>query len=74
MTCWSVRRMHKAYKKCPTRKQLSFIFHANTRLAAQHSINKHTITGLITALKHKKKRSRGKQLNLIGEEDTGPTF
>jgi hypothetical protein len=67
--------MHKAYKKSPTRKRLSFIFRANTRLAAQHSIDKHTITGLITALKHEKtKRRRGKRLNLVGEEDNGPQF
>jgi hypothetical protein len=44
MTCRAVRRIHKAYKKSPTRKRLSFIFHANTRLAAQHSINKYIIT------------------------------
>jgi DDE superfamily endonuclease len=75
MTCRAVRRMHKAYKKSPIRKRLSFIFHANTRLAAQHSIDKHTITGLITSLKHEKtKRRRGKRLNLVGEEDNGPQF
>ena len=75
MTCRAVRRIHKAYKKSPTRKRLSFIFHANTRLAAQHSINKHIITGLVTALKHEKtKRRHGKRLNLVGEEDSGPQF
>jgi hypothetical protein len=75
MTCQAVQRMHKAYKKSPKRKRLSFIFRANTRLAAQHSIDKHTITGLITALKHEKtKRCRGKGLNLAGEEDNGPQF
>jgi hypothetical protein len=75
MTCQAVQRMHKAYKKSPTRKQLSFIFRANTCLAAQHSINKHTITGLITLLKHEKtKRRCRKQLNLVGEEDNRPQF
>jgi hypothetical protein len=63
--------IHKAYEKSLIRKRLSFIFHANTRLAAQHSINKHIITRLVTALKHKKtKRCCGKQLNLVGEEDS----
>jgi hypothetical protein len=48
---------------------------ANTRLAAQNSIANHTISGLIGALKtEKRKRNRGKRLNLLGEEDGGPQF
>jgi hypothetical protein len=75
MSCRAVCHMHKAYKKSLTKKRLSLIFHANERLAAQHFIDKHTITGLVTSLKQeKKKRSRRKRLNLMGEEDTGPTF
>jgi hypothetical protein len=75
MTCRSVRRVHKAYKKSPTVERLNLIFNANLRLAAQHSIDQHTITGLISALKQeKKKRSRGKRLNLVGEADNGPQF
>lgn len=51
------------------------MFHANLRLAAQNSIDKHTILGLIEALKKEKtKRSRGKRLNLCREEDKGPQF
>jgi hypothetical protein len=50
MTCCSVRRIHKAYKKSPIAKRLTFILNANSHLAAQHSINQHTITGLIRAL------------------------
>ncbi len=73
MTCRSVRRMHKAFKKDPTSRRLSFIMHANIRLAAQTSIANHTISGLIRALKvEKRKRNRGKRLNLVGEEDNGP--
>jgi hypothetical protein len=34
MTCRSVRRVQKAYKKSPTVKRLSLIFRANCRLAA----------------------------------------
>jgi hypothetical protein len=75
MTCRAVQRMQKAYKKDPTRRRLNFIFNANLRLAAQHSIDVHTIQGLITALKNeKKKRKRGKRLNLVREEDNGPQF
>ena len=75
MTCRSVRRVHKAFKKDPTAKRLTFIMNANTRLAAQNSIANHTISGLIRALKtEKRKRNRGKRLNLLGEEDSGPQF
>jgi hypothetical protein len=73
MTCCSVRRMYKAYKKDPTARRLSFIMHANVRLAAANSIADHTIKGLVRALKvEKRKRNRGKRLNLVGEEDHGP--
>ena len=67
--------MHKAYKKSPTAKRLTFILNANSRLAAQHSIDQHTITGLIGALqKERKKRSCRKRLNLLREEDISPQF
>jgi hypothetical protein len=73
MTCRSVRRIHKAYQKEPTTQLLSFIMHANLRLAAANSIAQHTIGGLVSALKiEKKKRNRGKKLNLVGEEANGP--
>jgi hypothetical protein len=59
--------------KSLTERRLNFILHANSRLAAQHSIDQHTITGLIGALQtEKKKRSCGKRLNIVGEEDNGP--
>jgi hypothetical protein len=75
MSCRAVRRVHKAYKKSPSATRLALILNANLRLAAQHSIDTHTITGLISALKkEKKKRARGKRLNLVGETDTGPQF
>jgi hypothetical protein len=75
ISCLLVWRMHKAYQRSPIATRLTFILHANTRLAAQHSIDKHTIGGLIRALKdEKKKRSRGKRLNLLGEESSGPQF
>ena len=65
--------MHKAYKKSLSETQLEKIIHANTRLVAQNSIAQHTITRLIQALKtKKKKRNRGKRLNLVGKEDNRP--
>ena len=39
MTCCSVQRIYKAYMKSPTERQLNFILHANSCLAAQHSID-----------------------------------
>ena len=75
MGCQSIQKMHRAYQRSPTVKRLNFILHANVRLAAQHSIDKHTLSGLVRALKEeKKKRSRGKRLNLMGEESNGPQF
>ena len=56
LSCCAVYRMHKAYRKSLTKKWLSLIFHANERLAAQHSINQYTISGLVTLLKHEKKK------------------
>ncbi len=48
---------------------------ANIQLAAQVSIQRHIIQGLTGALKlEKKKRRRGKALNLVGEQDSGPQF
>jgi hypothetical protein len=73
MTCRSVRRIHKAYQKEPTTQLFTFIMHANLRLAASNSIAQHTIGGLVNALKmEKKKRNRGKRLNLVKEEANGP--
>jgi hypothetical protein len=54
---------------------LDKIFQANIDLAAQVAIQKHIISGLKEAIQiEKKKRQRGKKLNLLGEEDCGPQF
>jgi hypothetical protein len=75
MTCRSVQRIHKVFKKDLTAKRLTFILKANTRFAAQNSIANYTILGLIRALKtEKRKRNCGKRLNLVKEEDNGPQF
>jgi hypothetical protein len=75
ISCLSVWKMHKAYQRSPTATRLTFILHANTWLTTQHSIDKHTVGGLIRALKdEKKKRSCGKCLNLLGEESSRLQF
>jgi hypothetical protein len=75
MTSRAIRRIQRAYEKAPVKSMLALIFRANERLAAQHSIDEHVRKGLTEALRHeKKKRQRGKRLNLLGEEDSGPQF
>ncbi len=71
----AVRRAQKAYKLQPSTELLSLIFRANEKLASQCSILLHERNGLIGALQlEKAKRKRGKKLNLLGEEDSGPQF
>ena len=73
MTCRGVRRAQQAYEAEPTRQNLEVIFRATSRLAAQCSIQLHENLGLRKALTiEQKKRQRGKRLNLLGEEDSGP--
>ncbi len=75
MSCRAVRRIQKAYNIHPSTKLLSLIFRANERLAAQQSILLHKRARLVGALQiEKTKRKRGKRLNLLGEEDSGPQF
>ena len=73
LTCRTARHVQCIYTRAPTSPILAKILWANLLLAAQHSINKHIQKGLVEALKQeKKRRQRGKRLNLIGEEDSGP--
>ena len=75
VACASIWRIHKAYRRSPTARRLGFIFHTNIQLAAQYSIDLHTISGLVKSLKEeKKKRTHGKQLNLCGDENVGAQF
>lgn len=75
MTGRAVRRMQRAYAIAPTKPILAKIFRATERLAAHHSIDQHVVKGLCDSLKdEKKRRKRGKRLNLLGEEDSGPQF
>ena len=66
--CWS----QKAYKANLTKENLDIILWSQQRLAAQHEIDKHIKLGLLETLKIKKKRrARGKRLNLVGKEASG---
>ena len=75
MSCRAIRRIHRAYKFKPTESFFSKILRANERLATEHSIDQHVIKGLLIALQQeKKRRRRGKRLNLVGEEESRPQF
>jgi hypothetical protein len=75
LTSKSIRQFQISYRNDPTDKKLHLLFKANERLAAQHAVDEHTKRGLIETVKEeKKKRQRGKKLNLFGEEDHGPQF
>ena len=74
-SCRGVRRLHRAYENAPTPSKLGRILRANERLAAHHAIGQHMVRDLFQALKaEKKRRKRGKRLNLLGEEGSGPQF
>ena len=67
VTCRVVRRAHRAYILNPTSGQLSRIFRGHERTAADRAIALHVVGGLQEAFKmEKKKRRRGKRLNLLG--------
>ena len=67
--------MEKSYKRSPTADKLSQIFHSLHRLAAQHSIDDHTVCGLRWALADQQKRkAKRRNLNLCGEEAGKPEF
>ena len=75
MTSHAVRRIQQQYRIAPNSPLLAKVFLANERLTAQHSIDQHTLKGLMDTLKaEKKKRQRGKRLNLLGEEGSRPQF
>ena len=75
MTCKTSHRVQRRYLEAPSPSLVSKVFKANERLVSQHSIDNHIIKGLINALRNeKKKRQRGKRLNLIGENSSGPQF
>jgi hypothetical protein len=74
-TCRSVRRVQKAYKNDRRESTLDLILYANLHLTAEQSINMHIISGLTEALRlERKRRKKGRKLNLQGKEDHGPQF
>jgi DDE superfamily endonuclease len=74
-TCRSVRRVQKAFQENRRDSTLELILHSNLHLAAQQSINLHIISGLTNALRfERKRRKRGRKLNLLGTNDNGPQF
>ena len=74
-TCRAVRQLQRTYKFKPKNTFISKLLRANEYLAAERSINQHIIKGLLKALKQeKKRRKRGKRLNLLGEDESGPQF
>ena len=73
ITCRSIRRIHKAFKASRWESILELILHANERLAAQVEITNHIVCGLHKAINiERKRRKKGKRLNLLGEDDVGP--
>ena len=75
ISCRAIRRLHRVYRFKPKDTFISKLLRANERLAAEYSISQHVIKGLIEAFQQeKKRRNRGKRLNLLGEEDSGPQF
>jgi hypothetical protein len=72
MTCRAIRRAQRKYYNTPDSPLLAKNFRGNKRLAAQYSIDQYVVKELVTAFKdEKKRRKRGKHLNLLGEEDSG---
>jgi hypothetical protein len=75
MTYRASRRIKQQYRNAPSPSLITKVFKANEQLTSQHSIDSHVIKGLSNALRNeKKKRQRGKRLNLIGENSSGPQF
>jgi hypothetical protein len=76
MTSRAIRRIHRQYQRNHSESKLKLILRGHEKLAVQHSIDEHIINGLQEAFKiEKKKRARGKRLNLISiEDDSGPQF
>ena len=75
MTGRTIRRFQKDFLRSPTAAKQQLLFKANERLAAEYSIAIHRYRGLEQALQlEKRKRQRGKRLNLVGEEAFGAQF
>ena len=64
-----LRRLQKKLVRDPSTENINLIVKASFKLAAQHSVDDHVKKLLIDALAGEtKRRTRGKKLNLVGEE------
>jgi hypothetical protein len=71
----SIRHFQTDYRKNPTKLKLEKLFKAYIELSVRADLDRHTKEGLIGALKEEKKRRvRGKRLNVLGEEHTKPIY
>jgi DDE superfamily endonuclease len=76
ITPLTVRGLCRLIKSDPTQQKMEVLERAVLRLAAKFEIQSHENQGLKAAItQEKKRRRRGRRLNLLGEEDTaGPQF
>ncbi len=69
ITSKELRQFERQCRRSPSKKNIDTLFKATYKLAAQHEIDEHIKKGLISALTDEtKRRTRGKKLNLLGEE------
>jgi hypothetical protein len=75
LTSKSLRQLKAVYRQNPSPTKVELLFKATLKLSVQYSIDTQTTKGLVESLKiEKKKRSRGKRLNLVNEENSGAQF
>jgi hypothetical protein len=76
ITPFTVRGLRRLLKKDPTQQKMEILERAGLRLAAKYEIQSHGNRGLKIAIcEEKKRRKRGKRMNLLGEKETnGPQF
>jgi len=69
VTSKSIRKIQRDYQLNPSPRKFTLLFKAQQRLVAQHEIDQHIQRGLFETIQdEKKRRKRGKRLNLISEE------
>jgi DDE superfamily endonuclease len=75
LTARRIRQFQRSFRNAPNSPTVAKLLRANEVLAAQHSVDQHVVKGLQQALNNeKRRRNRGKRLNLIGEEASGAQF
>ena len=73
-TSQALRHAHRECRQNPTPRKLQRLFSAESNLLAENALYKHENAGLKKTLQMEKMRKdqKGKRLNLLGEEDSGP--